>query len=672
METIELAAPFFIKRCVALSHYDLCRIAYSIQINKDYSTQFLRDLRSMVDREELVVSNAVNSVKRKADTIRDTRLTKKSSMEGKRAVGWLETGHQTLATMEDRLSNSGSCGRSDQAVRAEGFEVQETEPEKPGVEETTTFRSQSQKQHGSMDDERRITKMIKPKAMKMFVERQLASIPENEAKETDHVRGERLRQQLQSKLNDSVSKFPGSPLRRMQQKLITYPEPRKLLVDESVATDYREPYYSMVTMEETWSSSGSSIRSDEAVYRMMNEAKERESVESHERQRQRVIERFLKEPPPRKFDRPVSEIAPDLTKALETPGPPTLSPSTLDPSTPSASYHFPKHAKNFQAHNPYDEQKALDPFQSVIPAISDYKVGWICALPFEAAAAEVMLDEQYDRYDSSPYTLGRTGSHKVVIACLPAGRLGTSAATAVARGMVEKFRGIRFGFMVGIGGGLPSDKDDIRLGDVVVSSPHLDHGGVVQYDFGKAEEGGMFRRTGYLNSPPTFLLNGINSVRTNHERSRRTHPTHMARYVEESMEEYTLPQNERDILFNANYPHTGGFDCGSCDTNQIVNRGARNTKNSPVRIHYGTIASGNQVIKDAQTRDRIVKDLGGQVLCFEMEAAGLMNDFPCLVIRGISDYCDSHKNDGWQRYAAASAAAYTRELLLSMPSEDMA
>ncbi|KAH0288096.1 hypothetical protein KCU62_g5496, partial [Aureobasidium sp. EXF-3399] len=146
----------------------------------------------------------------------------------------------------------------------------------------------------------------------------------------------------------------------------------------------------------------------------------------------------------------------------------------------------------------------------------------------------------------------------------------------------------------------------------------------------------------------------------------------MGRYDEGDMEEYLCPQSERDVLFHENYSHPAGMlDCTTCDLNQIIKRPERNTKTTTVKIHYGTIASGNQVIKDAQTRDRIVKDLGGQVLCFEMEAAGLMNDFPCLVVRGISDYCDSHKNDGWQRYAAATAAAYTRELLLLVPPEDV-
>lgn len=51
------------------------------------------------------------------------------------------------------------------------------------------------------------------------------------------------------------------------------------------------------------------------------------------------------------------------------------------------------------------------------------------------------------------------------------------------------------------------------------------------------------------------------------------------------------------------------------------------------------------------------------VICFEMEAAGLMDTFPSLAIRGISDYSDSHKNDAWQPYAATVAAAYAKDLL---------
>lgn len=82
-------------------------------------------------------------------------------------------------------------------------------------------------------------------------------------------------------------------------------------------------------------------------------------------------------------------------------------------------------------------------------------------------------------------------------------------------------------------------------------------------------------------------------------------------------------------------------------------------------IHHGGIASGNQVMKHAETRDKIAQAF--DVICFEMEAAGLMDYCPCLVIRGICDYADSHKNKQWQEYAAAAAAAYARELLEEMP-----
>ena len=84
-------------------------------------------------------------------------------------------------------------------------------------------------------------------------------------------------------------------------------------------------------------------------------------------------------------------------------------------------------------------------------------------------------------------------------------------------------------------------------------------------------------------------------------------------------------------------------------------------------IHYGTIASGNTLVKDATARDQIVADVGEDCICFEMEAAGLMNHFPCLVIRGICDYSDSHKNKEWQGYAAMAAAAYTKDLLYRIP-----
>ena len=297
----------------------------------------------------------------------------------------------------------------------------------------------------------------------------------------------------------------------------------------------------------------------------------------------------------------------------------------------------------------------------------DYTVGWICALPIELAAAQEMLDEEDEcpsqcSSDSDLYTLGRIGDHNVVLACLPAGQMGPQSAAAVATRMTSRFTSIRFGLMVGIGGGVPSVAADIRLGDVVISQPYLQHGGVVQYDFGKTGAGGHQTRTGWLNAPPSMLLRAISELRALHYRGRSSLATYIS--VFDRLEDFSRKTIGPDVLFEASYNHTGGATCEQCSKEREVKRTPRKSR---VVIHYGTIASGNQVIKDGISRDRISTELGG-VMCFEMEAAGLMNDFPCLVVRGICDYADSHKNKKWQPYAAATAAACVKEILSIIPA----
>src|SRR3984957_19183975 len=148
----------------------------------------------------------------------------------------------------------------------------------------------------------------------------------------------------------------------------------------------------------------------------------------------------------------------------------------------------------------------------------DYTVAWVCALPLEMAAAKAMLDEIHPNLptsskDQNTYILGRICAHNVVIACLPSGVYGTTSAATVANQMLFTFKSIRFGLMVGIGGGAPSKEADIRLGDVVVSKPTGHFGGVVQYDFGKTVGEGIFERTGTLNKPPQILLTAINKIK---------------------------------------------------------------------------------------------------------------------------------------------------------------
>jgi nucleoside phosphorylase len=307
---------------------------------------------------------------------------------------------------------------------------------------------------------------------------------------------------------------------------------------------------------------------------------------------------------------------------------------------------------------------------------ANYTVGWICALQVEYVAAQVFLDEEHERptvvspNDANDYALGKISGHNVVIAVLPDGEYGTASAANVATNTLNTFHNIRIGLMVGIGGGVPSQSHDIRLGDVVVSAPRGGQGGVFQYDFGKSIQGQSFQHTRFLNQPPTTLRTAITGIQSQYQIN--------GHRLEESIRDilnkntrlrlkYGRPDPITDRLFKPEVVHSPKGCAESCasDASRLIPRHQRAEHEDNPAVHYGLIASGNQLMKDAFIRDRLEADK--DVLCFEMEAAGLVNTFPCLVVRGICDYSDSHKNKEWQGYAAMVAAAYAKDLLRRMP-----
>lgn len=302
----------------------------------------------------------------------------------------------------------------------------------------------------------------------------------------------------------------------------------------------------------------------------------------------------------------------------------------------------------------------------------DYTIGWICALPLELATARAMLDQVHPALpnignDNNSYVLGQICDHNIVIACLPTGVYGTTSAVTVATMMMASFRQIRFALVVGIGGGAPSQCADIRLGDVVVGTPSHNSGGVVQYDVGKSLQDGSLQRTSSVNRPPALVLTALSSLRSYHTMDNSRIPEYISEMVARHPRlstKFTHHGQLQDQLFEAQYEHIDGeATCDLCDPSRLVARPPRAEKD-PV-IHYGLIASGDMVLKSGEFRDKLARDCG--VLCFDMGAAGLMNSLPCLVIRGICDYADSHKNKQWQGYAAATAAAYAKELLSVIP-----
>jgi nucleoside phosphorylase len=217
--------------------------------------------------------------------------------------------------------------------------------------------------------------------------------------------------------------------------------------------------------------------------------------------------------------------------------------------------------------------------------------------------------------------------------------------------MAADFPNVRFCLMVGIGGGaldLSRPGHDIRLRDIVVSSPANGTGGVIQYDHGKAIQYQPFRSTQHLNRPPDALLEAVSILAENYQMEGHD----LQGMVEEVLNKnprllqqgFQRPEESSDRLYKPDYVHQVGAD-GSCsavcgdDLEHLVSRPPRSYRIDDPMVFRGIIASGSRMVKDARIRDALAKEK--DILCFEMEAAGLMNRLPCLVIRGICDYSDS-------------------------------
>jgi len=245
---------------------------------------------------------------------------------------------------------------------------------------------------------------------------------------------------------------------------------------------------------------------------------------------------------------------------------------------------------------------------------------------------------------------------------LPRKSTGTVSAACLVSQMRQSFPSLRFGLMVGIGAGVPGRhlKPDIRLGDVVVGTPGDDSDdiqGVIGYDFGKESVDGFVMK-GWQSPTDRRLRNAFEVIETKAELAGyHSFTQHLDGFrVRPNGQKFLHPGVENDQLYEAD------------DTFKLIAREPRASKD-PV-VHYGLIASGDKLIKNAKLRDELRDKY--KIICIEMEAAGLMNTLPVAVIRGICDYADSHKNDVWHHYAAATAAAYAKGLLYAIGAEPSA
>lgn len=313
---------------------------------------------------------------------------------------------------------------------------------------------------------------------------------------------------------------------------------------------------------------------------------------------------------------------------------------------------------------------------------SRYTVGWISPLPLELTAAVGMLEDPTTMEvddDDVLYHVGRIGSHFVVMVVCP--RMGIEPAATALANIRRSFPNIKHVLVVGIAGGMPSYGPDMQeqivLGDVVVGVPQHGRGGVTHYEFGAWEgEQGLTVKEHTLH-PSAALLTAVNNLRSRHM---QVAESKIPQYLyelrrglnERSRQAYEDPGAEHDYLFDDDYPHPdrGRFCQDLCDVTRAKLRQGRGQKaerkSDQPHIHYGNIGSANAVVRSSAKRNEL--QARHNIICLEMEAAGVMSDYQALVIRGVCDYADSHKNKKWQGYAAATAAAYAKELLLLLPA----
>lgn len=330
------------------------------------------------------------------------------------------------------------------------------------------------------------------------------------------------------------------------------------------------------------------------------------------------------------------------------------------------------------------------PSASVPRDRNDFHIAILCALRSEAECVIAALDRRWTdkkfnppSNDDNSYTLGAIGDHNVVIVHMPG--MGPARAASAAGPLRLSYPKVKLALVVGICGGMPTgaDDDEILLGDVVISKA------LVEYDFGKQSPADFERSTdtlNTLNAPSEKILGLLSRLETiQHKKGMQTRTIELLHTIQQKLPEVKHPGSEHDILYPSSYTHkhhkpgqchtcempdeicenAPHLDCealGCESTRRVPRQRLLNSSTTQLMIHIGTIGCASRVMKSGHHRDTLAREEG--IIAVEMEGAGVWRHGQSIIIKGVCDYADSHKSKIWQRYAAATAAACTKALLL--------
>lgn len=335
----------------------------------------------------------------------------------------------------------------------------------------------------------------------------------------------------------------------------------------------------------------------------------------------------------------------------------------------------------------------------------DFEVAIICALVLEYDAVSYVFDEfwdddgdEYGRAGGDPntYTTGRIGNYNVVLALLP--HMGKANAASAAASMRSSYTRLQLVLLVGVCGGVPHDRhSELFLGDVIISQT------VLQYDFGRQYPDKFVRKKTVQDSlgrPDKDIRNLVATFQTDRGQDKLKEQT--ALFLQQAQSKvgprrrrkYDYPGAHIDQLFASQHRHKhylsvncicrnclgltdpvcdealslpcADLGCDSDNPSSLARVRSQLLTDQPKappqpEVHVGVIASGDLVLKSAMDRDRLHK--ATSAIGFEMEGAGVWDEAPCIIVKAVCDYADSHKYKGWQNYAAATAASATKAVL---------
>nr|RBQ98908.1 hypothetical protein FVER53263_03201 [Fusarium verticillioides] len=319
---------------------------------------------------------------------------------------------------------------------------------------------------------------------------------------------------------------------------------------------------------------------------------------------------------------------------------------------------------------------------------NDFLIGIICALPLEYEAVGHVIDEFWGVKlgravgDTNSYSFGRIGDDNVVLVM---SGMGKANAASTAASLHISFPNLELVLVTGICGGVPTSDSsaELLLGDVVISKA------VVEYDLSRTKLGAkapsmIDRLRDALEDRSALILEELQS------RAK----------VNSKASIYRYPGADKDCLFASSYRHKHQSGCDicmsdseevcdasrkiscselGCDEKQLLSRkrldknwklqkaGREKEAQAPF-VFVGHFGSGDTVLKSGEERDRLART--HDIVAFEMEGAGVWDEVPCIIVKGVCDYADSHKNKGWQNFAAATAAAVTKALIEEYPKTD--